>query len=56
MANLRNESRFYKKKNTPKQKVAQNNVGGKIPKRGPKQLLKKKKKLSNLRPDKLTQL
>ena len=34
MANLRNESKFYK--NAPKQKEAQNNLGGKIPKRGPK--------------------
>ena len=34
MANLRNESKFYK--NAPKQKEAQNNLGRKIPKRGPK--------------------
>ena len=43
MANLRNESKFYK--NAPKQKEAQNNLGGKIPKTGPKQL-KNKKNLS----------
>ena len=35
MANLRNESKFYK--NAPKQKEAQNNLGGK-PKKRPKRL------------------
>ena len=55
LVNLWNESKLYKRKHQNK-----NRPNGKIPKRGPKQLYIKNKKLSdprsNLRPDKLTQL